>query len=738
MKTQKFYIEGMTCSACSGGIERSLRRKDFIDSIEVNLVNKTALVVFDENKGNLESIFNLIEKLGYAPHLQYASDEHQTTIQLLKEKKFEAVERKIISPLVRVCLALAIMFIMLYVSMVGMFFPALLPSAFDSFSVNITVQIIATCLIMLLGWRFYVKGFKSLYCKNPNMDSLIAISTIAAFIYSVYLLAENFSAHHLYFESIAVILALVMLGKTVEERAKEDSHDTLSALLAQQPKEAILINGNEERKILVDFIKVGDRLKILPGDCIPVDGVLAEGEGYLNESMLTGEVMPVYKKQGDKIFAGSLSTHTSFIMKVTDDSAHSTLQGIVKLIEQAAASKTKMTRIADKVASIFVPSVIVIAFIAGIFWTFYENFSFGFEIFIAVLVISCPCALGLATPMAVMIGSTLAHKKGLFFRNVGLMEKLQDIDCVVFDKTGTLTYNSLEVVEIVPFNNNHADNILQIAASIEQGSEHLIAHAIINEAQKKNLHLLNAQKFHTFAGYGISAFIDEKEYFVGNEDFFTKNAEPLRDERGLITVFVGTKDTILGLIFLEDRVKNRAKEIFDFFKSRHIQSLIVSGDRKESVQRVAHIVGVKDFIAHAKPKDKLDLINKLKSQNKTVMMVGDGINDVAALEASDVSVSFSNASDINYQSAGMIICNEAIDSIVYAMELSKAIVRNIKQNLFWAFCYNVMAIPIACGILYSYGIFLNPMLSALAMSLSSLSVVLNAQTLRKFKYKMAD
>ncbi|RAX57343.1 hypothetical protein CCZ01_06505 [Helicobacter monodelphidis] len=738
MKTEKFYIDGMTCSACSSGIERSLKRKDFIHSIEVNLVNQSAIVSFDENKSNLESIFALVEKLGYAPHQFSTQNSNEMPLkELIKQKNWVAIEKKLLPSNLRLTIAVIMMFIVLYLSMVGMFFPSIVPPILQS-SLGVFLQIIATGVTMLLGWRFYTKGFKSIVSKNPNMDSLIAISTTAALFYSFYLISTNSLTHGLYFESITVILTLVMVGKHIEEGAKNNANSAISALLAKQSKEVILIDGTTERTVLIDHIKINDHLKILPGHSIPVDGILFEGEGYLDESMLTGEIMPIFKQKGDKLFAGSLNTQTSFILKATSDSQHNTLQAMIALIEEAANSKTKMTKIADKVAMFFVPSVIFIALLAGIFWSFYQNFTFGFEIFIAVLVISCPCALGLATPMAVMIASAIANKKGLFFKNVQSMEYAGQVSAVVFDKTGTLTYTHLKIAHIIPLKGNE-ETLLQIAASIEQGSEHLIAKAILKECKVRQLELLKAEKFCTKSGYGICASIHNQEYTLGNAELFSSESlkplqEKMRDIENFIHVIIGQGEEVLGAILLEDFIKEGAKELIETLKTRKIKSYILSGDRENNVKRVAENIGIVEFIAKAKPQDKLEFVKHLKAQGEVVMMVGDGINDVAALEASDVSVSFSSASDISTQSAEILICNEDIRLCGFIIALSKATSTNIKQNLFWAFCYNVISIPLACGFLYGYGILLNPMIAAAAMSFSSLSVVLNAQRLRGFKF----
>lgn len=708
MKTQKFFIEGMTCTACSGGIERSLSRKDFVQEIHVNLTAKSATIIFDETKADMETIFAQIRKLGYTPFLRLDS-------------KAPATSRRTLAIVALLTLAV------LYLSMGAMLgLPQPLPLV-----ANHTCQLLLTLVIMFLGRRFYTQGFASLFAGVPNMESLIALSTSASFLYSLTL----FGSAHLYFESIAVILCLVLLGKSIEERAKADAQSGLAALLSEQPKEAICLRDGIEEKIATDAIAAGNLLRILPGSRIPVDGIVFDGIANVDESMLTGEVLPVGKKQGEKLYAGSLNTNTSFIMQASGTSAQSSLQAIVALIEQAALSKTKLTQIADKIAAIFVPTIIAIAVVAGVVWTFLSDFATGFEIAVSVLVVSCPCALGLATPMSVLIGGSLASARALFFKSAQTMEDTRTIDSVLFDKTGTLTNKTLEIVQIVPMSCGE-DELLALMASIEQTSEHLIAQAIVHTAKERGLALHDVATSHSEAGYGITARIDERDYRLGNAAFVGATDEATKDDAAGIVVYLAREGEILGKIVLFDNLKEGATELVGWLKAQGIGVQILSGDSEHNVRKIAEQLGDVAYTAAAKPADKLRVVQSLKEQGKHVMMVGDGVNDAAALAASTASVSFVGASDVSYQSADVIICNDDIRSVGYAIALGKAIARNIKQNLFWAFCYNGLSIPIACGILLPFGIGFNPMLAAAAMCLSSLSVVANAQRLRRFQFKI--
>lgn len=764
MKKARFFIEGMTCSACSSGIERSLGRKDFIKNIQVNLISKTAFIEFDEKKASLDDIFSLIKRLGYNPTRYDTNDiKNLPFLSLLKQGKFNALDEKLLPPSLRLIISVCFSLFVLYLAMLPMIFsPNILIAPFDDFKINALTQLISALIVMHMGRKFYFKGFASLFSKSPTMDTLIAISTSAAFVYSLFAMYVSFDSHHahFYFESICVIITFVMLGKRIEEKAKDNANDVINTLLSRSTKEVIIIESTNldsldsttERKIPIDQIKINDIIKILPSSYIPVDGVLVSGEGGVDESMLSGEVLPVHKKIGDKVFAGSLNTNQPFLIKATTTSAQNTLTSIISLIQEATSSKPKISRIADKVAAIFVPIVICIALVAGALWWIFKDFGFGLEIFISVLVISCPCALGLATPMAVMIGNMLANKNGIFFKKAQIFELAKDTTSVVFDKTGTLTKAKLKVKEIKSFSDLTPDKILAICAGIEQGSEHIIAKAILKKALDSSIKPVKCANFKALVGYGIQADFENQTYLLGSAQLFenlesNNNIKPIDSSKdALISIYLAKKTPknlkspnnganieVLGTLFLEDIIKESAPQIIKNLKANNIKPFILSGDNEANTARIAKILGIKDFKANAKPQDKLAFIKNLKQKGKVVMMIGDGVNDVGALEAADISVSFSNASDMSEKSANVIIFNQDLSRINYALKLSKAVVSNIKQNLFWAFCYNVICIPLACGVLYGFGILLNPMVAAFAMSASSVSVVLNAQKLRKFK-----
>ncbi|GAA6881259.1 copper-translocating P-type ATPase CopA [Helicobacter pylori] len=737
---ESFYIDGMTCTACSSGIERSLGRKSFVKKIEVSLLNKSANIEFDENQTNLDEIFKLIEKLGYSP------------------KKTLAKEKKgFFSPNVKLALAVVFTLFVVYLSMGAMLSPSLLPESLltiDNHSnfLNACLQLIGALIVMHLGRDFYIQGFKALWHRQPNMSSLIAIGTSAALISSLwplYLVYTNqWSYGHYYFESVCVILMFVMVGKRIENVSKDKALDAMQTLMKNAPKTALKMQNNQQIEVLVDSIVVGDILKVLPGSAIAVDGEIIEGEGELDESMLSGEALPVYKKVGDKVFSGTFNSHTSFLMKATQNNKNSTLSQIIEMIRNAQSSKAEISRLADKVSSVFVPSVIAIAILAFVVWLiiapkpdFWWDFGIALEVFVSVLVISCPCALGLATPMSILVANQKASSLGLFFKDAKSLEKARLVNTIVFDKTGTLT-NGKPVVKSV-HSKIELLELLSLAGSIEKSSEHVIAKGIVEYAKERNAPLKEMSEVKVKTGFGISAKTDyqgAKEIIkVGNSEFFNPINMLEIKENGIL-VFVGRaisekEDELLGVFVLEDLPKKGVKEHIAQIKNLGINTLLLSGDNRENVKKCALELGIDDYISNAKPQDKLNKIKELKEKGQIVMMVGDGLNDAPSLAMSDVAVVMAKGSDVSVQAADIVSFNNDIKSVYSAIQLSQAAIKNIKENLFWAFCYNSVFIPLACGVLYKANIILSPAIAGLAMSLSSVSVVLNSQRLRNFKIK---
>ncbi|WP_033793808.1 copper-translocating P-type ATPase CopA [Helicobacter pylori] len=737
---ESFYIEGMTCTACSSGIERSLGRKSFVKKIEVSLLNKSANIEFNENETNLDEIFKLIEKLGYSPKKT-----------LTKEKK------EFFNPNIKLILAVIFTLFVVYLSMGAMLSPSLLPKSLltsDNHSnfLNACLQLIGALIVMHLGRDFYIQGFKALWHRQPNMNTLIAIGTTAALVSSLWQLyfvyTGQWSYGHYYFESVCVILMFVMVGKRIENVSKNKALDAMQTLMKNAPKTALKMHNNQQIEVLVDSIVVGDILKVLPGSAIAVDGEIIEGEGELDESMLSGEALPVYKKVGDKVFSGTLNSNTSFLMKATQDNKNSTLSQIIEMIHNAQSSKAEISRLADKVSSVFVPSVMIIAFLAFIAWLiiapkpdFWWNFGIALEVFVSVLVISCPCALGLATPMSILVANQKASSLGLFFKDAKSLEKARLVNTIVFDKTGTLT-NGKPVVKSV-HSNIELLELLSLASSIEKSSEHVIAKGIVEYAKEYNAPLKEISEVKVKTGFGISAKTDyqgAKEIIkVGNSEFFNP-INPLEIQENGILVFVARvinekEDELLGVFVLEDLPKKGVKEHIAQIKNLGINTFLLSGDNLKNVQKCALELEIDGYISNAKPQDKLNKIKEFKEKGQIVMMVGDGLNDAPSLAMSDVAVVMAKGSDVSVQAADIVSFNNDIKSVYSAIQLSQATIKNIKENLFWAFCYNSVFIPLACGVLYKANIMLSPAIAGLAMSLSSVSVVLNAQRLRNFKIK---
>lgn len=724
----RFYIQGMTCVACSGGIEKSIARKNGIESIRVNLIGGVAFVEFDENLISLEDIFSFIKKLGYEPSLE--KKQNLDALTLLKQGRLNELDSVLLPKKLRLIIAIVCSVVVVFLSMGEMIDSRLAISN----NLNFFIQLGLTLIVMHMGRSFYFKGFKSLFGFSPNMDSLIAISTSAAFFYSLYLKSQNLD--HFYFESICVIISLVMFGKSIEERAQVKADSAAELLLLNQNKTSLLVlENNEVKEIPSEFVKKGDRLKILPYSFLAVDGVVIQGSGNLDESNISGESRSVFKDLDSVVFAGSKNLDSSFVMQATSDTESSSLANIIKTLESIRADKIPIARIADKIASVFTPFVIFVSFCCLIFWSFFENFNFAFNIAICVLVISCPCALGLATPLAIHLGNLVARKNGLLFQNGSSFEIAGNIKNIILDKTGTLTESKLKIENIESFCELSKDDILKIAASLEQNSEHIIAKALL---ESNKLDLFTCTNSSVVAGAGIQGIINNRTYKLGNKKMFLDSSflDSSLEMSANIVVILGevieNKERILGVIYLLDSIRESSFSFVENLKKLHIKPFILSGDNKDNTERVANALGIEDYIFDATPESKLDVVKNIKKEGLTLML-GDGVNDSLALKQADVSASFTKANEVAKSVADIIIFNENLNNLIKGLKISKAVSKNIKENLFFAFCYNAICIPLAAGVLYKFDILLNPMIAALAMSLSSLSVVLNAQKLRFFK-----
>lgn len=726
------YIDGMTCTACSGGIERSLKKKSYIKEVQVDLLNKMAIIEYDEKQCKLEEIFALIRKLGYKPRRQGVIEKLDSTF---------------LTPKKRILLALVFTLLTLYLSMLPMLSLTLYEKLTPISPLhNALLQCAFTLVVMHMGRNFYIKGFSSLLSLHPTMDTLVMLGSGSAFIFSFFQLpslpdtledAQNalllcHSSEGVYFESVCVILLFILIGKSIEETAKNNTQNSLQTLASLKEAYVTKLSEGVEQKITITEVQKGDILKISPQENIPVDGIVFEGYANIDHSSLSGESLPISKRVGEELYSGSFNLNTTFLMQASKNAENSTYWQILNLVQNALLSKAPIAKIADRISAYFVPIVIVLASYCGITWYFISSDTkLALQTFCNVLLISCPCALGLATPLALNISTKLASLKGIFFKDAQILELIGKTSLIFFDKTGTLTQKQLHIKEIQTLSSLSQKQLLQLCASLETQSHHIIAQSILQASQEQNLSLLPTENIQIKEGLGIIGEIEGVSYKIGSAKNFSPS--PTHTQEG-IEIFIGTtkegKDEILGYILLEEKLKEEAQKTIQELESLGIQSQILSGDHAQNVQKVAQTLGIA-YTSDALPQDKLDVLKENK--DKITMMVGDGINDMLALSNASISVSMGEGAKGAMASSNLIIFNNNLENIPYAIKLSNATLKNIKQNLFWAFGYNACMIPIACGVLSGFGITLTPILASMAMTLSSLSVVFNAQRLKKFK-----
>ena len=619
------------------------------------------------------------------------------------------------------------------------------------------IQIVLVVPIMLVGYKFYINGFKSLFHGSPNMDTLVAIGTSSAFIYSLYTtinlirnagvsMEMHMSHHHqLYFESAGIIIALILLGKFLESRSKGKTSEAIKKLMGLQPKTATIMVDDKEVEVSIDEVLEGDIVVVKPGEKIPVDGKIVFGHTSIDESMLTGESMPVEKTVGDSVTGASINKNGLIRFEATKVGKDTALAQIIKLVEDAQGTKAPIAKLADTVAGYFVPAVITIAVISALLWAIIgkENTTFVLTIFISVLVIACPCALGLATPTAIMVGTGKGAENGILIKSSVALELAHKVNTVIFDKTGTITEGKPKVTEIITYGDYDKDYLLKLAASAEKGSEHPLGEAIVRYAEEKNMNLINVEKFNSVTGKGINAVIDNKKINLGNvkmmEDLnisldIVENKYEELAKQGKTPMFISIENELAGIIAVNDVVKESSKRAVELLHNLGIKVAMVTGDNKNTADAIAKQVGIDIVLAEVLPQDKSNEVKKLQAEGNFVAMVGDGINDAPALAAADIGIAIGNGTDVAIESADIVLMKNDLMDVPTAIKLSKDTIRNIKQNLFWAFGYNTIGIPVAAGVLYIFGgPLLNPMIAAAAMSLSSVSVVSNALRLRKFK-----
>ena len=751
-KKLELKIDGISCQACVAKIERKLSRTDGVEKALVNISNNMADIEYDEKEIKASEIMRIIEKLGYTPKRREDLKDKEEALRAEKKLKSELTKSKI---------AIVLSLILMYISMSHMFglpVPHIIYPVDHIFN-YVAIQFIIAVTVMIIGKRFYKVGFRQLFMLSPNMDSLVAVGTSSAFIYSLYISYKIFAdnnihlMHSLYYESAAMIIAFVMLGKYLETLSKGKASAAIKKLVNFQAKKANIIRNGEIVEIDINEVSKGDIVFIKPGEKIPVDGTIIEGHSTIDEAMITGESIPVEKLENDKVYSGSINKDGALKVVVNATEGETLISKIAKLVEDAQMTKAPIARLADKVSLIFVPTVIFIAIFAALLWWFLikynvvsvsqNHFEFVLTIFISILIIACPCSLGLATPTAIMVGTGKGAELGILIKSGEALEKLNEIDTIVFDKTGTLTEGTPKVIDIVSIGNALSkDEILKIAASMEVNSEHPLGKAVYDEAKEKNVELYEVKKFLSISGRGVIGEIEEKKYLLGNKKLLLDNGiSNLHEEEihryeleGKTTILLADEEKLIAFITLADVVRNESIKLIEKLKKENIKTYMLTGDNERTAKVIAKKLGIDDVIAEVSPEDKYKKVKDLQEQGRKVVMVGDGVNDSPALAQADVGMAIGSGTDIAIESADIVLMSKDIEIILTAIRLSKATIKNIKENLSWAFFYNSCGIPIAGGLLYLFtGHLLNPMLAGLAMGLSSVSVVTNALRLKRFK-----
>ena len=743
---ERFDVSGMTCASCQANVQKAVEKLG-VDFVNVNLISETMTVSYDDGKISENDIIKAVEKIGYG-----AKPKNKKN---LKENNKTFDEEKIVKN--RLIISFIFLIPLMYVSMghmINLPLPHFLMGARGS--VNFAfLQFLLTLPIVFVNRIFYISGFKALFNKASNMDTLVGLGSFAALIYGIFAImrmayglgfekfeiVENYR-HNLYFESSAMILTLITLGKYFEKKSKGQTKKSLESLMDLAPKKARILKDKKEVEILVEDLKKGDLILVRPGEAIPVDGIVKEGSSLVDESAITGESIPVNKNIGDEVISATLNKQGSFIFEATKVGEDTTLSKIIELVNQANETKAPIAKLADKISAIFVPTVMIISLITFVIWMILGyGFEFSLNFAISVLVISCPCALGLATPMAIMVATGKSAQFGLLFKNAESLENLHKVDTILLDKTGTITEGKPQVTDII--SEIDENEFIKIASSIENNSEHPLSHAISEYAKARNIQAKNIEDFEAISGKGIKAKYENKIYYGGNISLmkeknidlksYEKKADIFSNE-GKTSMYFADEKNVIGIIAVQDKPKNLSKIAIDEMKKMGYEVRMITGDNEKTAEAIKNALNIDEKYAEVLPQDKEKEIKNLQKLGIKVLMVGDGINDAPALVRSDVSMAIGNGTDVAIESADIILINNNILDIVSALKLSKSTIKIIKENLFWAFFYNIIGIPLAAGLLYpAFGLKLSPMFGAFAMSFSSIFVCLNSLRLRKFK-----
>lgn len=761
-----YKVQGMHCASCAGIIEKTFRKVDGVSSAEVNYGTEKVKVMFDKSKTSAEELSNKIEPLGYtlalesetssahgeqtASEMGMSADEHAEHLGLSQSKKeklteLQAMRTKVLSALPLAAFA-ALVMTWEILAQYGVLAP--MTSAVKEFAHHL-LPVLATYVLFVVGKPYLMGLYRFLRYGKANMDTLVGIGTVTAFLYSFAVTAFEevlkpfINVEHQYYDVTIVVITFIALGKYLEARSKIKTGDAIEKLLNLQAKTALVLRDGKEVEVSVNDVKHGDLLVVKPGTKIPVDGVITEGASYIDESMVTGEPMPVQKKNDDTVVSGTINTSGSFTFRATKVGSETLLAQIIAMVEEAQGSKAPIQALADKISSFFVPMAIIIAFAALGVWLllgvtgtleFSQALSFGLVSFVGVLVIACPCALGLATPTAIIVGVGKGAKEGILVKDAATLEKLHKVDTVLVDKTGTITIGKPTLVDIQNFSNLPEEKFVSLLASLEKKSEHPIASAVTAYAEEKGVKFVDVTQFEGLQGRGLQGTIGGTEYFVGN----TKLVRDLKlsfDEaqleqftaQGKTPVLLATKEEVLGFVMVADEIKPESKQAVADLHKLGIRVVMLTGDDERTAKHIASLVGIDDVVAHVLPQDKLAKIKELQAGGRIVAMAGDGVNDAPALAQADVGIAMGTGTDVAIESAGITLLGGDISKLVKAIKLSKMTMRGIKQNLFWAFIYNLIGIPLAAGVFYPvFGWLLNPVFAGFAMAMSSVSVVSNS------------
>ena len=744
-KQKEYIIEGMSCASCAMTIENAVSKMPGVNKASVNLATEIMTVEANDSV-TPEDIAKVVDGVGYGARPRGKSVEEE--LEEKNEKKEAHLREMKRNLTISAIFTVPLLFIAM-ADMVGIPMPAFLSPMQSPVSYAL-IQLALSLPIIWLGRRFFVDGFKALSKGHPNMDSLVALGTSAAFLYSLYGTYHVLEGHahfamNLYYESAGVILTLITLGKYFEDVSKGKTSMAIQTLVGLAPKMATVLRDGQEVEVPVEEVQVGDLIRVKPGEKVPVDGVVTEGNSTVDESMLTGESIPVSKAVGDEVIGASLNKTGSFILKATKIGKDTALSQIIHLVEQAQGSKAPIAKLADKVSGVFVPIVIGLALVSGLAWYFLgqESWVFALTITISVLVIACPCALGLATPTAIMVGTGKGAENGILLKSGEALEEANHVNMVVFDKTGTITNGTPVVTDVVTADSTDADALIRLAASLEVASEHPLGEAIVAKAKEQGAAFDEVTNFEAIPGFGIKGHVGETLVFLGNEKWMRENGlanVEMNDkanhfaEQGKTPLYIGYNDAVQGLIVVADTVKESSARAIQTLHEMGIQVAMMTGDHERTAQAIAAEVGIDRVFSEVLPQDKANYVSKLQEEGYIVAMVGDGINDAPALAQAQIGIAIGTGTDVAIESADAVLMKSDLMDVPAMLKLSRATIRNIKENLFWAFAYNVIGIPFAMGVLHLFGgPLLNPMIAGAAMSFSSVSVVLNALRLKRWK-----